>query len=67
MQQYQDAGAQEDRGNVATAFATLTLPATFDFTAWHTLRIDVTGNATKTTLRGYLDGELKLSGEPAQA
>jgi hypothetical protein len=26
------------------------------------LRIDVTGDATKTTLRGYLDGELKLSG-----
>jgi hypothetical protein len=48
-------------GVSAVTFATLTLPASFDLTAWHTLRIEATGG-NLTTLKAYLDGQLQLVG-----
>jgi hypothetical protein len=46
-------------GTVSPALATLPLPSNFDLTAWHTLRIEATGDKL-TTLKGYLDGQLQL-------
>ena len=46
---------------VASPIATLDLPANFDLAAWHTLRIDVSGDVL-TTLKAYLDGQLQLVG-----
>jgi hypothetical protein len=48
-------------GTSAVTFATLTLPTSFDLTAWHTLRIEATGG-NLTTLKAYLDGQLQLVG-----
>ena len=48
-------------GNASLTLATLDLPANFDLTAWHTLRIEATGG-NLTTLKGYLDGQLQLVG-----
>jgi len=48
-------------GGVASVIATLNLPANFDLTAWHTLRIDTSGGEL-TTLKAYLDGQLQLVG-----
>jgi len=46
-------------GTVSPPLATLTLPSSFDLAAWHTLRIEATGDKL-TTLKGYLDGQLQL-------
>jgi hypothetical protein len=46
---------------VSSTIATLNLPASFDLTAWHTLRVDVSGDEL-TTLKAYLDGQLQLVG-----
>jgi len=43
----------------SVTMATLNLSPSFDLAAWHTLRIEATGG-NLTTLKGYLDGELKL-------
>lgn len=43
-------------------FDEVQLPDTFPLDTWHTLRLEVSGGAT-TTLRAYLDGELKLAGK----
>jgi hypothetical protein len=48
-------------GGVASEIATLALPANFDLTAWHTLRLEVRGDKL-TTLKAYLDGQLQLVG-----
>lgn len=48
-------------GGVASTIATLNLSANFDLTAWHTLRLDVSGDEL-TTLKAYLDGQLQLVG-----
>jgi len=48
-------------GGVASAIATLNLPANFDLTAWHTLRVEASGGEL-TTLKAYLDGQLQLVG-----
>ena len=48
-------------GGVASEIATLTLPANFDLAAWHTLRLEVSGDEL-TTLKAYLDGQLQLVG-----
>ena len=48
-------------GNAAQTIATLTLPASFNFSAWHTLRIEASGDKL-TTLKAYLDGQLLLVG-----
>jgi hypothetical protein len=48
-------------GTSAVTFGTLNLPANFDLAAWHTLRIDASGDKL-TTLKAYLDGQLQLVG-----
>jgi hypothetical protein len=48
-------------GSATQTIATYTLPASFDLTVWHTLRIEVSGGKL-TTLRAYLDGQLQLVG-----
>jgi hypothetical protein len=48
-------------GGVSSAIATLALPANFDLAAWHTLRVDASGDEL-TTLKAYLDGQLQLVG-----
>ena len=48
-------------GGVGSTIATVNLPGGFDLTAWHTLRIDASGDEL-TTLKVYVDGQLLLVG-----